>query len=566
MKKILLLAAGMAVGGMAFAQWSNSMEDPVNIFPTGTTSYATEVSVSPDGSVWAIMYHPNTANAEGEADIKNVVYEYVLQHFDKEGNAQFEGDGILISDYNNISYTVVNNYLWVDRDGNAIVSVADSRNSTGSGRSYTVYKIAPDGTMLWGEDGVALSDAAAPSDLSACMRMVQIEDGSYIFAWTEIKNEDQCIKLQRLNKDGKALWDLSKMTINDGQTSYPYLVNSGSNTFILVYARSASQVIYARKLDFDGEQVWGKDTRIYRGGWGSIPIHTLLDVKPSGNGGVIVGWTDDRNNTNIETAYMSYVTSDGELGFAGQSDEADTKLTYDDWRCFNLKITPASDGSGFYAIWRRTNADQNFQGVSMQKVSLDGELLWGDDAQDIFPYEQTSLGYLSIQPAEDGGACAFFQQYSDYYDQHGFAARFDTDGNFVWPDKMILVTQNHRQASNLSSQPYGEHSWLLNWCDGGTGPDDKESTYVMELFNDNGTFGLEDSGVNEVSMENEQIKISGNEIVTTLADGTQLSVYDVAGRCVATTVVNSGSAAVNLSQGIYLLKASSGDTLKFSVK
>ena len=84
MKRILLLTAGMAVAGAASAQWGDSIDDPVKIFPSGTSSYATEVKASPDGSVWAMIYHPNTRNASSEEDIQNVVYEYIIQHFDKD--------------------------------------------------------------------------------------------------------------------------------------------------------------------------------------------------------------------------------------------------------------------------------------------------------------------------------------------------------------------------------------------------------------------------------------------------------------------------------------------------
>lgn len=95
---------------------------------------------------------------------------------------------------------------------------------------------------------------------------------------------------------------------------YPYLINSGDNQFILVYAKGSNQDLYARKIDFDGTSVWPEDTRIYRGGFGSIPLWTILNVQPSGDGGVILSWNDDRYYTNTESAYLSYVKPNGELG------------------------------------------------------------------------------------------------------------------------------------------------------------------------------------------------------------------------------------------------------------
>lgn len=567
MKRILLLTAGMAVAGAASAQWGDSIDDPVKIFPSGTSSYATEVKASPDGSVWAMIYHPNTRNASSEEDIQNVVYEYIIQHFDKDGKPQFEGKGMVLSDYSNISYTVVNDYLWVDRDGNAIVSVADCRNSASSERSYTAYKISPEGELLWGEDGVPISNASMPANMAACMRMVQLEDGSYVFAWMEMREDSQKVVLQRFDKDGNALWNVAETALDGEVTSYPYLVNSGDNTFILVYTRSSSQIIYARKMDFDASPVWAKDARIYRGGWGSTPIHTLISVSASGNGGVIVGWTDDRNATNLETAYMSYVTADGELGFAGQSDEADAKLTYDEWRCFNMQVAPASDGSGFYAIWRRTDANQNYQGIMIQKVSLEGELLWGDNPPELYPTSRTSLAYLTLQPTDDGGACGFFQEYTSYYDQHGIAGRVDGNGEYVWPDHLIDVTRPGRQSSALKSQPYGSNAWLLNWSDGGSSAEDKdEAAYMMEIFNYDGSFGLKDSGVEKVTVTGSELAFDGSAITGPLADGSMVEIYDMAGIKVASVAAEAGRAGVDLPTGIYFAKTAEGMTLKFNVK
>ncbi|MDE5839803.1 MAG: hypothetical protein K2H49_02675, partial [Muribaculaceae bacterium] len=547
MKKSLLFMAGMAVAGTAIAGWGNSNEVPVAIFPHQTSSYATEVKACPDGSVWAMMYHPNTKDAESEYDTSHVVYEYIVQHFDKDGNPGFDGLGMVISDYSNYSYTVINNYMIADSEGNAIVAVQDCRNSSGGARSYTAYKVAPDGTLLWGEDGVPISDPVNPADGSAAMRIVELEDGSFVFAWLEMSSNTTNVCLQRISKDGKPQWNLDKMRLDEDFTTYPYLVNSGDNTFILVYARSSSQVLYARKIDFEGESVWSKDVRIYRGGWGSTPIHTQIEVAPSGDGGVLVAWTDDRNAINLETPYLSYVTPDGELGFKGQSDESDAKLFYTDtWRSFQISTCAAEDGSGFYVTWRITSGNQGWQGMMMQKVSKEGDLLWGDDAKVLFEPVQNAVGYTSLLPNPDGGATAFFMEQVAHNVENGYAARFNADGEFVWDNGMIPVTIPGNQASSLKSQPYGEDAYLLNWVDGMLGSVTGDNTYVMTILKDNGTFGVVDSAVKTVSPGSMALDFDGRSIIGNIPDGSKLSIYSAAGVMVAETVACGGHAPVNL--------------------
>ncbi len=565
MNRMLLLGAALLTAGTALADWGTDNESPIAIFPSGTGSYATEVKAAPDGSVWAMIYHPNLKEAESEMDIDNVIYEYRLQHFDAQGNPTFPAEGMLLCDYSNWSYTVVNDYLMVDSDGNAIVVVNDCRNSAEKYKSYTAYKVTPEGELLWGEDGVAVSDPVKPAEFAAFMSMVELEDGSYVFAWQEMdKTGASHIYMQRLSHDGKAQWDIDKLAMTDEVTGYPYLVNSGDNTCIMVYGRTASAVLYARKLDFEGENVWGKDTRIYRGGWGSIPLQTILNVTSSGDGGVLVSWTDDRNGEMIESAYVSYVTSDGKLGFAGQSDEGDVKLCYDGWRCFSVNTIPAADGSCFYSIWRRTDNDQNYEAIMMQKISRSGDLLWGDEAKELLPTAITTLSYLSQQQAGESDACAFYEVYRSYFDQQCYAARFNNEGEFVWADEIIELSENGRQAASLKSQPYQPGSYLCTWTDGGTSAEDKATTYLMTGLNDNGTFGIPDAGV-ESTVSDNAAALSFDGYALHGIDGASVKVYTATGALVATYTLKGGVAKVNLPAGFYVA-AAYGHTVKFVVK
>lgn len=565
MNRMLLFGAAMLSAVTALAGWGTDNQSPVAIFPSGTGSYATEVKAAPDGSVWSMIYHPDLREAQDEYDIDNVVYQYRLQHFDPQGNPTFPAEGILLCEFSNWSYTVVNKYLLVDADGNLIVAVNDCRNSGSKEKSYTAYKISPTGEHLWSEEGVPLSDPLKPCTLAAWMSMTELDDGSFVFAWQEMDNTGAShIFMQRLTKDGKPQWNLAKMAMTDEITGYPCLVNSGDNTCILVYGRTASTVLYARKLDFEGESVWGKDVRIYRGGWGSIPLQTILNVNASGDGGVLVSWTDDRKAENIESAYVSYVTSDGKLGFAGQSDEGDVKLCYDGWRCFSVNTIPAADGSCFYSVWRRTDGDQYYQGVMMQKLSKQGDLLWGDEARELFPTERTTVSYISLQQAGESDACGFYEVYYSYFSQQGYAARFNSEGEYVWPDKIIELTENGRQAANLKSQPYLPGSYLCTWTDGGTDAEDNATTYMMTRLNDDGTFGLSGTGVESAVADAAQaLSFDGSALHG--PEGIKAEVYTAAGALAGSYTLTGGASRLNLAAGFYVARA--GElSLKFAVK
>ncbi|MDE6682741.1 MAG: T9SS type A sorting domain-containing protein [Muribaculaceae bacterium] len=546
---LLILAGSLTLGSHASAQWGNSAADALDVFPSGTISYGTEVAVAPDGGVWARIYHPNISGATGEEDIQNVVYEYRVQHWDKDGNPSFPAEGLLVSDFKNKSYTVVNNLLTTDANGNALLSVSDCRNSADQDMSYTAYLISPTGEMLWGEDGMPITDPLNPADFGAMMTAVPLDDGSFVFAWIEGDNYgNNHVMLQRLNKNGEKQWDQSKVSILDDISSYPYLIPSDDNTCILVFSKTASDIIYARKIDFEGSNVWGKDTRVYRGGFGTIPLHTIISVVPSGNGGALISWNDDRANTRTESAYLSYVTPDGKIGFGNVADEGDVKLGYAGWRCFNVKAAPAYDGSGFYAVWRETNMGQGMQGLRIQKVSNSGELLWGDDGIEYVPIDEQSVGYITIQTAENEGFALFHEIYYSYNDQRAFASLIDPEGKNVWKEGSIALSEADRQATQLTSLPMaGNKSWVYYWDDKGPGSD-APSCYKMGLLNIDGSFGIKQSGIVNAEL-NDGVTVVGDKI---FADGEDIRLFDIAGRCVYSGKISEGFVSTNLPAGLYV--------------
>lgn len=567
MKKVTLTLAMVAlVGTSAWAEWGTSYNDPTKIYPTNTSHYGVQTLPSPDGGVWSVIYYVNTKNAAGETDFENVKYEYRVQYFNPEGVAQFEESGLLVSDYRNLSWTQVGNWIYVDSDSNAIVMVSDCRNSSAEygEKSITAYKISKTGEFLWGEDGVALADPMYPDELVVQSCCVELEDHSYVFAWNALNGDSSSVCMQRLNSNGEPQWNRKDMTLDDENTGNPSLVASGDNTCILVYTRTASNVLYARKLDFEGSNVWGTDTRLYRGVWGSTPVHLQYDVNASGDGGALVGLCTDQEGINVEYPYLIYVDSDGKLGFSGVSDNGDVKLSYDEWRSLNIKVAPASDGSGFYAVWRELDANQTYMGINIQKVDKAGELLFGDESIALVPMEQQNLSYITMQPTNNGGVIAFYAKYADYFNQQNFAVRCNGEGEFVWPGNVIPLSSGIGMATGLEAQAWpGNKSFLLTWACGGRSETDKDSDELMLRFNEDGTFGGSGAGLKAVSMNGDALGFNG-EYLTGAADE-MVTVYSVDGKKVMNATFTNGAAKVNLPAGIYVAN-SNGETLKFSVK
>lgn len=514
----------------AYGQWIENQGIP--IVTEGTSIYDNKTVVGKDGTTYFLGYCPNLKEAEDEYDTDNVVYEYRLQAIDKNGVRKFGDLGLLISDYPNRSYCVVNDYLYLDKEGNIIVVVFDARaHEYEDLMGAYAYKISPEGEMLWGEDGVLLGNGR---DLVAAMRMVELTDGSIVFAWMRSHGQLLAIDLQRITAKGEPQWEPTEVGLNDETVTYqyPYLVDAGMNQFILVYAKGGAQDLYARKMDFDGTSVWSEDTRIYRGGWGSIPLWTILDVKPSGDGGVILGWNDDRNMTNIETAYMSYVTKDGEIGFSGASDNGDVKLNYSEFRNFNCKVMADPAGDGFLAFWRETSEGQSWQRMVMQKVSKEGELLYGDEGVMIADFEETNFGYNSIQPGNEGEAALFYmRQNAGYGDVDVLYITFKTEtGEFLMEEPHRLIAGTKERSSMTSHVCQEEGFWILKWKE--DYKDENNNTQEKHLL-----YRL-DYRVNDITGVEDIITISDNfyhsneQFMVKVANAgkAQIEIFDLMGR------------------------------------
>ncbi len=514
----------------AYGQWIENQGIP--IVTEGTSIYDNKTVVGKDGTTYFLGYCPNLKEAEDEYDTDNVVYEYRLQAIDKNGVRKFGDLGLLISDYPNRSYCVVNDYLYLDKEGNIIVVVFDARaHEYEDLMGAYAYKISPEGEKLWGEDGVLLGNGR---DLVAAMRMVELTDGSIVFAWMRSHGQLLAIDLQRITAKGERQWEPTEVGLNDETITYqyPYLVDAGMNQFILVYAKGGAQDLYARKMDFDGTSVWSEDTRIYRGGWGSIPLWTILDVKPSGDGGVILGWNDDRSMTNIETAYMSYVTKDGEIGFSGASDNGDVKLNYSEFRNFNCKVMADPAGDGFLAFWRETSEGQSWQRMVMQKVSKEGELLYGDEGVMIADFEETNFGYNSIQPGNEGEAALFYmRQNAGYGDVDVLYITFKTEtGEFLMEEPHRLIAGTKERSSMTSHVCQEEGFWILKWKE--DYKDENNNTQEKHLL-----YRL-DYRVNDTTSVENMITISDNfyhsneQFMVKVANAgkAQIEIFDLMGR------------------------------------
>lgn len=460
--------------------------DEVSVIEPETKVYEWDFKVISDGTVitgW------NGPGVDGSG-----IATYFNTH-DRDGVCKLSDGAMLVDELSSKLYTTAKQLTLFDRDNNTIIAYQTLENAFNDGlltdvnENYRLYKISPEGEMLWGENGIDLNRGGYSEATQGCLSMVQIEDGSYYFAWVEyVWNNDYeigTIRLERVSQEGEMIWD-EPIILGDGTTpmTYPYLVNAGNNQVIMVYAKGSGQELHAKKLDFDGTEVWEQDAKIYRHGFGSIPIWTFLNVMSDGEGGVFVGWYDDRNGTDFERTYLAHVLSDGSHGFA--SGEGGEAIGYTDTlRSFAPSIYYDRENQYVYVLRREASYGQSYYRLMLQKLSMTGELLWDTEGVEIYPYEETNLGYECIGDDGEGNIAVFFMKNDRTNDRDNVTNLFmkvsKEDGTPAFDDYVVFSTTTDNKIGLKISDLIDNEYWIAMWEDDRILPDDDTNVDVTEL-------------------------------------------------------------------------------------
>ena len=528
MKRLLITLVIVLSFITAFAQWSNDAGQNNRITVSGQESYDYEVKTNKDGITYICFLTPTK-------DIGSFVYR--IQILDKNGNKILPDMGKIISQERNTSWTMVNQHLMIDNDGNAIISVCDCRNSPSDAEylSYTIYKVSPTGEILWDGKGVNL-DQGGSHEFEAVMCTAALDDGSYEFAYECDNGNLSQIAIYRLSKDGKFLWEKPIQLIDKEKTyEYPRLVYTGNNQTVLVYTVGTNENLMARKINADGSSAWTSDTKIYRGGFPDMPLQTNVKATAGPDEGVLVSWFDDREYTGSYSNYVSYIKSDGSYGFSTGIEG--TKLSNaSDYSCMSPSVLLDNKTGNIYAIWSQKNQTlQTNQGIYMQKLSSEGELLWGKDGKAVIPIQDvSSYGYESIQKADNDNIAVFYMNSTGYGHVQSYFQKFDKDGDSL--SCSIPFTTTDTEKSNLKTYSLQDNNhWLISWKE--IRDDTKEAGIFMQWLNADGTFGIPTSIRNNKEDNKFNANISGHNVVfnyKTLKDEpANITIYSIAGQKVA---------------------------------
>ncbi len=488
------------------AQWINDPTTNLMICDLTGAQSTPKIASTSDGGCYISWFD----NRSGE-------YCVYLQRLDQLGYKQWDPNGLLISSNPQMS-SLVDYSLICDASDNAILIFSDIRDA--GNLNVFAYKISPTGTFLWGSNGVTLNTT---SDFQPNGKVVQTDDGGYVFAWIVATNPYK-IGLQKLSSDGIKLWGTNPILLQ-GITegfNYPALVKSDNNSVLLLHTATTGSFpaqtvkLRAQKLNSSGTKLWGTDG-IYIQNLGKIAAFSVPEVISDGLNGALMSWHDDRDNNNLQSAFVQRVASDSTFYYPLNGAEASLAPSR---QKYNPVVSFDPVGENAYVFWMETEPDQNQNGIMGQKLSPSGARLWGDNAKvfkDLSAPFTLSISNVNTKIGSDRAYVFYLESNGSGLSTKtmGFACNFD--GQFLWPGSFVTLSNPTQEKLHLdvTSDVFG--NCKLAWGDRRI----DEGIYAQDI-NPGGQLGNPVTPVEMISFTSE---VQGNTVILKWSTASELNNY-----------------------------------------
>lgn len=423
------------VSAVATAQWSDDSAENLVIADRASEQVIPQIACMSDGGLYIAWFDHASGN-----------YDVYLQRLDPLGNEQWNHNGILISDHAQNSW-LVDWDLIVDSDDNAIVAFVDTRG--GSDWDVYGYKVSPAGDMLWGADGVTLSDNP---DFDSAPQIAETTDGDLVFVWPRSPDVgDGGIMMQRLSPEGVARFAAGGLTIAQETGTSPAfcrVVASLDGSVIVSWVRDISTFlsprhIRAQRFSTTGAPLWSGHVEVFDAV--SVPLGYYPDSQPDDQGGAIFWW--HRSQNNLFNSLVQRVDADGAELFPHDGVVVSTTAGM---HHISPTLSYKQDSQEIFVFWNERNSNQSQWGIFGQKFSVAGMRQWGDGGVQLRPVNSDyKLAERSV-PYADGAMIFYIEEPGGVSGQDIVVGmRVDGNGNSIWPGSVLDVASAPSSKSRL---------------------------------------------------------------------------------------------------------------------
>ncbi len=407
---VLLLVAATSTK----AQWTDDVA--VNTTVRGVSAGEAAVPLTtegPDGSTY-ISWFENESGA----------YQLRMQRLDANGYPLWPSTGLLVSDHP--QGTAVFRYdLQSDDEDNAIVAFQDERTGT---LDVVAYKIAPDGTFLWGPDGVELP---TPGTTGISPVVAALDNGHTAIAWNTNNSPGQ-LALQLLGPTGTLVLPVPLMISASSSVGRAGLVATEDGGFILQYVVNNGSfglppgTMYAQRYDATGNTIWPSAVQVSSK---PIPFFFFPHLVPDEQDGYYVAFNSGNpSNPNMTDVYVQRVRGNGTVWSVEGTRCDDGNNTQKFTAGKGLALV--DEDAGLMVPLQVTDGAQGQSGVAVQRLDTAGVRQLGDGAVVIIPISAQSDAPNDISATDDGAV--IIHNAGTFGQVHLSATRVDLNGATLW--------------------------------------------------------------------------------------------------------------------------------------
>ena len=403
------------------------------------------------------------------SDARHANRDVFAQRIGATGDMHWNANGIPVCDLpSSQSWPLIVS----DTAGGAILVWGDTRH--GNQDSYA-QRIDANGNKLWNPEGVPVcTHPTLQDDLHA----IADGKGGVIAVWEDWRNGNQDIYAQRIDANGKPLWEANGVPVyrGEGDQYDPVLIADGEGGAIFAWwdISTPDWNIFAQRLSADGKPMWNSSD-----GAESTPIPVCTAIGNQGapvavsddNGGVFFIWSDYRNDPNVFTRaqlYAQHITANGDALWAENGiPVCDLQVNQQQPDCIR-------DGhGGFIVTW--WDERDIFADIYAQRINANGEALWHAEDADA---EKSGIPVCTqggvqrlpqLVPTDDAGAIVYWLDYradfGDTTEDAIYAQRLDADGKPLWAMDGIPVCSAPKAQITPKAIPTSTNAAIVVWGD-----------------------------------------------------------------------------------------------------
>lgn len=442
-----LLLIAVTATFTATAQWTTDLNANTVVRAAGGNDATTPIiAEGPDGSTYTCWFE-NTGSG----------YELRMQRLDDQGNRLWDDAGLVVSDHPQNS-AIFRYDMKSDNDGNAIVAFQDERTGT---LDVVAYKIAPDGSFLWGADGVELP---TPDATGIAPSVAALSNGNTAVAWNTDSSPGH-VAFQIVDPSGTLLLPEPTQLSAATRLSRPVPVATTDGGFVLQYVREgamfmAPSTLMAQRFDAAGAAVWTAPVQVSTKTISAFYFPTPIS---DGQDGFYLAFnTSNPDNSFFTDVYAQRVRGNGSL-WSNEGTRMDNSATTQKYTANSSTIARVNNTDGLLVPLQVTDGAQGQWGLSVQRIDTAGVRQLGDAAVSLLPVGGTYLLPGGIAATLNGAVIVYT---SGDMAQAGInAMRVDLSGAAVWTpaERELCTASGDKDDLQITSMRSGQ--FVVEWKD-----------------------------------------------------------------------------------------------------